>query len=202
MFWGGKSKLLFADYDLAQRLENVFCRWSVSYAESQASLFPETGATAIQVGGGVAVFAGVASPVTKAAGLGMNGPVTPEEMDLLHDFYSSRGVAAAVELCPFADPSFTSLLGERGYGIDYFLNMWIRELPGAPLPVTLGNVEVHQASEAEAATWIETVAKGFEETEHPEPGHLITPRIASTSQNLAPRAPRADRLSIEFSGSD
>ena len=168
--------MLFVEYELARRLENILCRWSVRFAQSQASLFPETGACAAQIGGGTAIYAGVSSPVTKACGLGMNGPVSSADMDEMHDFYSSKGVDAAIEVCPFADQSFLDQLNERGYRISYFRNMWIRELPGAPLPELVpGRVTVRQVTAAESELWIQTVAKGFVEKENPEAEDMIIP---------------------------
>jgi GNAT superfamily N-acetyltransferase len=169
--------MLFAEYDLARRLENFLCGWSVEFAQSQATLFPETGACAVQVGGGAALYAGISSPITKACGIGMNGPVSSADMDKLHDFYSARGVDAVVDVCPFADQSFIDQLNERGYRIGYFLNMWIRDLPGAPLPeLAPGRVVVRQVTAGQSELWIRTVAKGFEETKNPDPADMIIPR--------------------------
>ena len=47
-------------------------------------------------------------------GLLAQGPVTPEDMDKLEEFFFSRGAAVNIEMCPMADSSLMELLGKRG----------------------------------------------------------------------------------------
>jgi hypothetical protein len=66
---------LFADLDLARRLEDADAWLKVAYAEAQAALDPAVGATSEAVGGGYAAYVGSRSPLSRAVGLGMHGPV-------------------------------------------------------------------------------------------------------------------------------
>ncbi len=54
----------------------------------------------------------------------MSGPAVPEDLDALEAFYSSRGCEACVRVCPHADASLVRLLGERGYALRAFMDVY------------------------------------------------------------------------------
>lgn len=62
----------------------------------------------------------------QAIGLGMQGPVSPGDLDRLVSFYESRNIQPQVELCPFADESLVAGLSQRGFVIREFENTWYR----------------------------------------------------------------------------
>src|SRR5712692_8433299 len=72
---GRLGKMLFVDLALARRLEAAEAQAGVECAATLARLRPQSAAAAERIAGGVAVFAGVSSPLTQAMGVGLEGPV-------------------------------------------------------------------------------------------------------------------------------
>jgi hypothetical protein len=119
----------FVDMELARRLEVA---GHAMPGADQSSVPAHNGKERILVGGGIAVFAGMNSPVTQAEGLGLNGPVSEEEFERLEEFFRSRGSAVFIEVCPMADATFIEALGKledaRSAGCDLAMSI---TLPGS-----------------------------------------------------------------------
>ncbi len=133
-------------YRLAQWLELTEARnvanWAVEHLE---------------VGGGIASFAGPTSPISHAIGVGMKGPVTESDIETLEEFYKTRGAPSNLDLCPLADPTLMEVLGRRGYRITEFNNALVRPISGpmnAPPSVRVASAE-------EADIWTRTMLEGF-----------------------------------------
>jgi hypothetical protein len=62
------------------------------------------------IGGGWAIFRGVELPLTQALGVGMNGSVSPQELDRLEAFFHSRQSPAVIDLCTLADPGVLCMI--------------------------------------------------------------------------------------------
>ena len=116
----------------------------------------------MHIAGGIAVFAGVNSPVTQAEGLGLEGPVSEEEFAQLEEFFRSRGSAVNIEVCPLADSAFVEALGKRGYRIVEFSNMLVREpATEEKFPCNAQGVTARPCKPEESRLFAETVARGF-----------------------------------------
>jgi GNAT superfamily N-acetyltransferase len=154
--------MLVADLDLARRLESADAWGNAQCIRAYAHRYPDVGATAAPVAGGYALYAGAGSPLTQAIGLGMNGPVTPEEVQQLEEFYRDRGVAVQVELCPLADPSLRALFDQRGYWVEEQSHVLARPVrPDEPDIATPSGVSIRIPRPDEAELWARTVAAGF-----------------------------------------
>ncbi|MGB6986302.1 MAG: GNAT family N-acetyltransferase [Candidatus Aquilonibacter sp.] len=77
--------------------------------------FPELQCAAQDIGGGVAVFAGVGSPISEATGIGLLERAGRSEAQALTAFYRDRGAQPKVRLSPHVDPDFVRALVELGY---------------------------------------------------------------------------------------
>lgn len=66
--------------------------------------------------------------INQACGLGLEGPVSGDEIDRFIAFYESRGSEPKIEVCPFADESLTRGLFERGFLLKEFEAVFAREL--------------------------------------------------------------------------
>jgi GNAT superfamily N-acetyltransferase len=164
--------MMFADLALARRVEAAQARAGMDYARALARRKPHGGATWESLAGGCAVFAGVDSPLTQAAGMGLSGPVAEAELERLDRFFHGRGAAARVELCPLADPSLLDGLGRRGYRPVEFENVLVLPLGlGQVPPPARPGIDVRRADPTEAEVWAETVAPGFFEPD------LLTPEV-------------------------
>jgi hypothetical protein len=156
------NRTLFADLELARRLERTDAWVGLESAQIYCAMYPESGATSVPVPGGYAVFRGVGSPLTQVLGLGMSGPVTAAEMERLEGFFHGRGARAQIELCPFADRTVFKHLAARSYAPVESSNMLVRKVKQdtrTPLPGTLPSVRRCLSQEAEL--WARTVMQGF-----------------------------------------
>ena len=165
----------FMDLALARRLERASAMSGKACAEGAMQLRPELGAASEEIAGGIAVYAGVDSPVTQALGIGLDGPVDAAELDRLEQFYQSRGAPVAIELCPLAGLPLYEALAKRDYRLVEVSNVLVRELnssdefvapphaPGREASHADGSVTVRIAAPEDEALYTRTVAQGFAE---------------------------------------
>ncbi|HWY27434.1 MAG TPA: GNAT family N-acetyltransferase [Candidatus Angelobacter sp.] len=156
----------FMDLKLARRVEMAEAFAARACAETVNRLRPELAVAIERIGGGVAAFTGIGSPVTQAIGVGLDGPTTEAELDRLEEFFWSRGARTELELCPLVDLSLYEQFAKRGYVLIEVSNVLIREIspadvfsPSAPAP----GVTLREAERGEANLWTQTVAQGFAE---------------------------------------
>jgi GNAT superfamily N-acetyltransferase len=155
----------FMDLELARRVEMAEATACSECADAFQKLHPEFLVAVERIGGGIAVFAGVESPVTQAIGVGINGPVEDDDLNRLGDFFLSRNAPAAAEICPFVDMSLYEKFATRGYRLLEVSNVLIREIGAASAGSTAPppGVTVRPANPDEAKLWTRTVAQGFAE---------------------------------------
>ena len=85
----------------ARLLERAMAACSAATARAMAKLNPSSGASVLEVAGGIATFAGEGSPLTQGLAMGLDGRVTAAELDAMerHVCPSGRG-ARQLEICP------------------------------------------------------------------------------------------------------
>jgi hypothetical protein len=105
--------MIFSDKTLSQKLERAEARFNAAFVESRARLFPEVGASWIDVGGTYAMFDGPESPCTQTFGLGLFDDLTDAALDELEGFFIERDAPVFHEVSPMADPSILELLHRR-----------------------------------------------------------------------------------------
>lgn len=152
----------FIDLELVRRLEMASAKSGKSCADRAQTLHPELGAASEEIAGGIAVYAGIDSPVTQALGIGLDGEVSEGELDRLEDFFRSRGAATAIELCPFAGIPLYEMLAKREYRLVEVSNALFRELAHGDFPLPEG-VTVRPALPEDRDLFTQTVAQGFAE---------------------------------------
>jgi len=136
------------------------------------------------VAGGYAIYAGEGSPLNRAVGLGLSGPVTRIDLEFVEQFYDSCGTPPRVDLCPLADPSLLHLLKVGGYRLEQFFSVLVHALTEDLVPVPLpAEVRTSRADPQEAELWITTVAQGFGDAEVPaqETLDLLAPNFHSAN---------------------
>jgi hypothetical protein len=136
------------------------------------------------VAGGYAIYAGHDSPLNKAVGLGLHGPVVNTDLESIEQFYHSCNAPPRIDLCPLADPSLLHLLTLGGYRLEQFYSVLVRALTEDVVPVSLPvEVRISQAALKEAELWIHTVAQGFGDEESPaqEALDILAPNFYSTN---------------------
>jgi GNAT superfamily N-acetyltransferase len=155
----------FIDLDLARRVEMAEANAGRACAETCQRFHPEHSVAIEEIAGGVAVFAGVDSPITQVIGVGLHGPVSDAEVDALGEFFHSRNAPAAVELCPLVDASLYEKFAARNYHLLELTDVLILDDLATPrMPDTMSpGVTVRASAPNEAKLWTRTVAEGFAE---------------------------------------
>jgi GNAT superfamily N-acetyltransferase len=154
----------FIDLEFVRRLEIASARSGKACADGAQKLHPEIGAVCEEIAGGIAVYAGIDSPVTQALGVGLNGPVSEAELDRLEEFFRSRGAATAIELCPFAGIPLYEALAKREFRLVEVSNVLFRELTRAAVcPEPAPGITVRPALPEDELLFTRTVAQGFAE---------------------------------------
>ena len=152
----------FVDHALAARIEASQAAQLESFARVVAERLPQRGATFASIAGGRAAFLARRFDPSRAAGLGMHGPVELAEVEALERFYRERDTDARILVSPFADASLLAHLGERGFSlVDLETVLFRRILPGEPFAAPHPGVEVRQVGVADAALWVRTSLTGF-----------------------------------------
>jgi hypothetical protein len=157
---------LFADLELARRLERAEAHSNRRFVEARARVSPESGACWIEVAGTYAMYDGVGSPVTQTFGLGLFEPATVPALDEIESFFKSRGASVCHEVSPFAGLALATLLCERGYRPIEFTSVMYRELgPDSDHGSSRNEkLRVRRIEGSEAGLWARTAAKGWSAT--------------------------------------
>lgn len=107
--------MLFADQELAKKIERTEARSNASFVEARARMFPASNAEWTEIAGVYAMFDGIESPLTQTFGLGIFEAATHEILEKLETFFKERGARVLHEVSPLADASVINILNERGY---------------------------------------------------------------------------------------
>jgi GNAT superfamily N-acetyltransferase len=163
----------FADHALAARLEAAEAAQLAAMVQVISERLPARRAAALSVAGGTAAFFAPHMSISRAAGLGMRGPVEAADLEALEDFYRARGTEARIFVSPFAHPSLLERLGERRFGLVDLDTVLVRGLdPGSPAespPAPAGDAVVRAAGPEDAAEWVRTSLQAFSGSAEPAP---------------------------------
>lgn len=158
--------MVFADLELAKRLESAEGYACTQFAEARKRLFPESDSEWIEVGGAKAVFDGVDAPTTQSFGLGLFEDLTAVTLERLEQFFFERGSAANHEVSPLVGVAALELLCERGYRPIEISNVLYRNVE-APEVEHPANIRVREVAQDEAELWGSISARGWTH-DHPE----------------------------------
>lgn len=159
------ERALFADLDLARRLERAEGDANAKFVEARARLFPESGAAWMEVAGAYAMFDGVASPCTQTFGLGIYETATGAVLDEIEAFFRDRGAPVSHDTCPLAGIELAALLSERGYMPIEFSSVMYRLAADDANSARTPNerIRVRTIEPAESDAWAQTMTKGWSE---------------------------------------
>lgn len=144
--------MLLAGAALARRIEAAEAAIGRGCAEGQP------GTAILETGGGIAVFQGAESPLTRVVGLGLNGPVREADLQALESFFRTRGASVTIDVCPLADAGLLEWLAAHSYRISEFNNVLVKPLTGVErLPAP----RVRKAALDQSELWSHTVGYGF-----------------------------------------
>ena len=181
-FPGGEVVSQFADRALAVRIEMLAAEETRAFAEASATLYPDSGATWLEIGDGVAGYNGPESAVNTTVGLGLRTTVTDAHISAVEGFFLEREARPVVCVCPLADASLAHVLARRRWGLSGFENVFVRELlPGDELAGPADDaIEIRLAGTAEERLrWAALVVEGFAAPRQATPAELILGRTAA-----------------------
>lgn len=156
------SPPLFADHAIAARIEAADTHLLTQCYEAIARHLPERPSALIEVGGGVAPFVGKGLSLSRAVGLGMQGPVSSADLDALEDFYRQRDADADIDVSPYADPTLFEGLGRRGFRLVALDTLLAQRIdPGTRFAPPAAGVTVRVAAPDEGPAWVRASLEGF-----------------------------------------
>ena len=158
-----------SDLSLVRLLEAVEAESGRLWAESQRQANDAEDTEVEEFAGGVLVFAGVGSPGTHALGIGMHGPISPEDFDNLEEFFRDRGSEALIDLCPMAHPTVVAEVMERQYRVVEFNNVMVRRLSPNLTVNAASGIDVRGIYDEEEPLWRRIMVRGFLGQDEPEP---------------------------------
>ena len=158
--------MVFADRELAKRLESAEGYACTQFAEARARLFPESGSEWEEIGGARAVFDGVDAPTTQSFGLGLFEELTTATLEGMERFFFKHGTAVMHEVSPLVGIPALGLLCSRGYRPVEVSNVMYRavEKPSIDHPA---NILVREVGQEEGELWGSISARGWTH-DHPE----------------------------------
>jgi GNAT superfamily N-acetyltransferase len=174
--------LIFADSAIARLLEGLCAEENVRFVEAARALYPGSGAEAMLLGGGAAIYVGPDSPVNQASGIGLDGPVEADTIEAVARFFSQRASQPRINLCPLAHPSLARAVAELGWVVDCFENVLALDLaehqPRAGEKAE--GVEIRRAeTDDERELWASVVSNGFAAPADPSAAQLRLGRIVA-----------------------
>ncbi len=158
--------MIFANLELAKRLEAAEAFSCAQFAVARKRLYPESSSTWMKCAGATVVFDGVDAPTTQTFGLGLFEELTPAALDEIEQFFLVRDAAVMHEICPFAGAATLDLLCARGYRPFEISSVLYRAVE-PPSEAHAANIKVRIVGRDEAQLWSDINAKGWT-YEHPE----------------------------------
>ena len=167
----------FVDKAFARRVESCEEMPQVFYAREFKKTRPEIGAAEEEICGGHMIFAGLGSPIGRATGVGLDCPLTSDDVNRIEKFYRERKAPSQVDLCPLHGPEVFEMFKDRGYAIAELNNVLYRKLdPGEKFPPPPDHCHIRRSPPEEADVTGAIVESAFFPDGAPEPFQgLIAP---------------------------
>lgn len=145
------------DDDLVRRIERNAAQAEARHAELLASMVPASGAAAEWFDSSAFVALGAGRYVNRALAFGLGTAPAPECVDALERFFAPRALAASAEVSPFVSGDLLREMRRRSYGVDWFRNVYARELDDLP-PRSHGvPFDIRQVSDETYDAWREVL---------------------------------------------
>lgn len=142
------------DRDIAVEIERAEARNAVLCGRERARLHSAEFCS-LDVAGGIAVFAGMGTPMTQLIGAAVGRPASCAELERAEEFFRARSAEPRVVTCPFTDETAVRTLRDRGYTAMGGFVALVASPPSQPVPA------VQVARTYDAGLWARTVARGF-----------------------------------------
>src|SRR5215831_11808866 len=153
---------MFVSIELAARIDRAEARLSQSIGQAAVANKARPDAFVEEIGGGVAVYAGPASPMNKMIGVGFAAQPLDDQLEAIEKKFAGRRVPLQVEVSTLANPAFVERLSRRGYVLQGFENVL-----GRPIGPDDGSahrdraIEVGVTKKNEGARWLDVMLTSF-----------------------------------------
>ena len=151
---------MFADAPLAARIDRSEARLCADIAASVQAKHPESAPFVLPISGGLAVYAGRASPTNKVIGLGFDGPLDLDALQTIEARWRERNEPVRIELSILADATIAPALSERGYRLHGFENVLARRVTPDHSAMAAG-VTVETLRDEDLPAWIDIAVNAF-----------------------------------------
>jgi GNAT superfamily N-acetyltransferase len=150
------------DRELVLRVEAASARQAAHVAEVLASRSPHTNASAEWIDGSAFVSLGAGRYVNRALCFGLGHASAAVAFDALETFFGSRSLPASAEVSPWVPDDVVAEARARGYGVDWFRNVYAHDLVDLP-PRSTGfeippSVEIEEVTAATYEAWREILS--------------------------------------------
>ena len=153
---------------LVRRLERAQALQSRSFLLAIQRRDPEGQARALKGRWGFAHFFTEGHFLNQALALGLDGPLSARQLDRIEALLGQGSHPVVLELAPTADSGLNALLAGRGYGIQAFQQVFLRELnlrKAPSSPVWDARVSVRRICTDDMDLWCRVVQAGFQDSD-------------------------------------
>lgn len=155
----------FSDVTLSRRLELTEGHGNAAFVSAMARREPAGGATWTEIGGALAMFAGVGSPLTQTFGLGMMANASDADLDAIESFFETRGSPVFHEVSPMAGVELLAMLAKRGYRPIELSSVLFQPLHGRVDALDVNpRIAVREVGKDEADLYASVSARGWSES--------------------------------------
>ncbi len=151
---------MMIDSALVERVERSLASGLAALARAIAERHPELRPTVVDVGTGQAILFGPGMWVNRVVGLGLGGPVSDVEFDLIEDVFERAGLPVELDVSPWSHASVLTGAATRGMSAQWFRSLLVRHVTGGDRQVTDCAVSVRPATGL--GEWEDVSAAGFE----------------------------------------
>jgi len=148
---------MFADRALASRIDRAEARLCSAFAQAR----PESRPLVVPVAGGLAVYAGPASPMNKVIGAGFDPPFDLTSLAEVEREWRDREEAVRIELSILADAAAGPMLSDRGYRLHGFENLLGCPIESPPPAAAAPGVVVETLNDDYARIWTDIAVTAF-----------------------------------------
>lgn len=170
---------------LVRRLERAQALQSRSFLLAVQRRNPAEWARALKGRWGFAHFFAEGHFLNQALALGLDGSLSARQLARIEALLGQGGHPVVLELAPTADPGLNLLLAGRGYGIQAFQQVLLRELdPRGDSPSGSWDVRVsvRRIAPEEMDLWCRVVQAGFQDSDELEPAEATASSFSADAE--------------------
>jgi hypothetical protein len=144
------------DRELVQTLEWSSARSTALHARAVSALSRDSDVAVEWFDGAALVALGEGRYVNRAVGVGLGDAAAGDVLDSLERFFGARSLPASAEVSPWVTAEFLDEARRRGYGLDWFRNVYAHPLD--ELPPRTAELEIREVDESSFEEWREILS--------------------------------------------